>query len=285
MREIALQLGPLVIRWYGVLWIAALALAWYLLPRLAKYRDLKLSKDDWWYVLAAGLVGAVVGGRLGYVLLWEPGYFLVHPAEVFAIWDGGMSSHGGFIGVGLALWWITNHVKSLRDHVVNFWALMDVIVIPVALGLALGRVGNFINQELFNPPELALLAVGKDLAIAGVCFWVLKSTPSRSLSLEGERPHPDPLLRKERGETKTFLPSSEGRLGGVDSGRVFALFLILYGILRFLVEFVRVQEFSGAFGLTRGQLLTLPLIAAGIWIWWARKNRLALSESVGRQER
>lgn len=247
MREVALTLGPLTIRWYGVLWVAALALAWYLLPRLQKYRDLKLSKDDWWYVLAAGLVGAVVGGRLGYVLLWEPGYFLAHPAEVFAIWDGGMSSHGGFVGVGLALWWIAKKLK------IDIWKLLDVIVVPVALGLALGRVGNFINQELFNPPELAWLAVGKDLLIAGVCWWWLRKIPSDS-----------PLSR-----------------GGI----VFALFLILYGVLRFLVEFVRVQEFSGAFGLTRGQLLTLPLIAAGFWIWWARKNRPALYESAGRQER
>lgn len=235
-REVVLQLGPFSVRWYGLLWVAAFGLAWYLLPRLAKYRDLKLSRNDWWYISAWAMAGAIFGGRLGYVALWEPLYFLSRPAEIFAIWEGGLASHGGLIGVGLGLLWATRHVKSLRDHVVNFWALMDIITVPAALGLALGRVGNFINQELFDPPVLAWLAVAKNLIIAGVCWWVLR------------RPRES-------------------------AGRVVALFLLLYGILRFLVEFVRVPEFSGALALTRGQLFTLPIIlAGGLLMVWRRKR-------------
>lgn len=219
-----------MIRWYGVLWVAAFGLVGWLLPALQKYRGLKLSREDWWYVLAAGMFGAVMGGRLGYVVLYEPGYFVTHPAEIIAIWNGGMASHGGFIGVGLGLLWATRKLK------VDIWKLLDVTVVPAALGLALGRVGNLINQELFNPPVLAWLAVGKDVLIAGVCWWMLRR--------------------------------------GKPEGQVFALFLLLYGILRFLVEFVRMQEFPGALGLTRGQLFTLPIILAGglLFIWRQRRE-------------
>lgn len=187
------------------------------------------------------MFGAVVGGRLGYVVLYEPSYFAAHPAEIITIWKGGMASHGGFIGVGLTLWWATRKLK------VDIWKFLDIIVVPAALGLALGRVGNFINRELFDPPALALLAVGKDLVIAAISFWYLKRT--------GTTP----------GEEASSTP-------GVESGRVFALFLILYGMLRFLIEFVRVQEFSGALGLTRGQIYTLPVILAGGVIWLTRRK-------------
>lgn len=228
-REVALEIGSFSVRWYGLLYVAGFWLAWYLLPKLAQYRNLKLSKDDWATILAWALVGVVVGGRLGYVLLYESGYFLAHPAQIFAIWDGGMASHGGFIGVGLAL---LSAVKKVRVSILD---LLDVVVIPAALALALGRVGNFINQELFNPPGLALLAVAKDFLIAVVCFM--------------------------------WLRRSEGT-----HGQVVAAFLVLYGILRFLVEFWRVQEFSGMFGLTRGQLYSLPIILAGVsLILWRHK--------------
>lgn len=230
-QGIAFEIGPLSIRWYGLLWVAAFALSWYLLPRLAKYRDLKLSQNDWWYISFWAMAGAIFGGRIGYALLWEPVYFWGHLAEIIQIWNGGMASHGGFIGVGLGLLWATRKLK------VDIWKLLDVITVPAAFGLALGRVGNFINQELFNPPVLAWLAVGKDVLIGGVCWWMLRR--------------------------------------GKPEGQVFALFLLLYGILRFLVEFVRVQEFPGILGLTRGQIYTLPVILVGglLFIWRQRLEK------------
>lgn len=218
-----------MIRWYGVLWVVAFGGVAYLIPRLQKYRGLQLSREDWWYVLAWGMFGAVIGGRLGYVWLYEPGYFSAHPGEIVAIWQGGMASHGGFIGVGVALWWAA---KKLN---INFLSLLDIIVVPAALGLALGRVGNFINQELFNPPGLAWLAVGKDILIAAITYIFL---------------------------TKNKTP-----------GSVLGVFLISYGILRFLIEFLRVQEFSGMLGLTRGQLFTLPVILAGSLLWLKLKKQ------------
>ncbi|MEK7556636.1 MAG: prolipoprotein diacylglyceryl transferase [Patescibacteria group bacterium] len=259
-REVVLEVGVLMVRWYGLLWVLSFALAAYLLPRLSKYRELKLTHEDWRIVLAAGITGAVIGGRLGYILLYEPGYFVERPAEIFAIWDGGMASHGGFVGVGAALWWAAKKFK------IDVLSLLDVIVVPVALGLAVGRIGNFINQELFSPPALAWFAVIKNLVVAGVCWWYLVRT-SPTLKQSGfsfVRRGTSPL----EGEVGRQRPDEV-------SGQVFSLFLILYGLLRFLVEFVRVQEFPGTFGFTRGQLFTLPLAAAGVllWIWLGQKQR------------
>lgn len=235
-REVLLAIGSFEVRWYGVLWLAGFALAYFLLPKIQKYRDLKLTRDDWLYVILLGTLGAVVGGRLGYVLLWEPGYFLQNPGQVIAIWDGGMASHGGFVGVGLGLGYAAKKLK------VDLWKLLDVIVVPAALGLALGRVGNFINAELFDPPALAWLAVGKNAVIAGVCYAILRKTPSGS-------------------------PLSGG-------GLVLSVFLISYGILRFLVEFIRAQEFAGFAGLSRGQWYTLAILGIGLGIWLQRQKRL-----------
>lgn len=226
-REVLLQIGDWQIRWYGVLYVVAFGLAYLLLPRLQKYRGLNVSKDQWLEIFTAAVTGVIIGGRLGYVVFYEPSYFLAHPAEIFTLWQGGMSSHGGFIGVGLALWWAAQRLK------INLLALIDIAVVPIALGLALGRLGNFINQELYVSTAAHLLAIGKDLLIAGVCYYLLTTPP----------PKPGPLLRKE-GQTTTA-------------------FLLLYALLRFLTEYLRFQEWPLVLGLTRGQILTLPIILVG----------------------
>lgn len=230
-RKAALQLGDFAVRWYGLLWLIAFVAAWLLLPRLGRYRNLALSKADWWYVLVWGMVGAVVGGRLGYVVLYEPGYFAAHPAEILALWHGGMASHGGIIGVGLALAWVARQLR------VSWLDILDCIVVPAALGLAIGRIGNWINQELFQLPVWAWAAVGKDLVVAGAAYLALR-------------------WHKE-------------------AGSALAAFLVVYGCLRFLIEFVRLQEFNGVFGLTRGQLYTIPIVLAGVGIWVASRRPTA----------
>src|SRR5262245_54348329 len=104
-REVALSIGSFSLHWYGLLYFAAFVVAWYLLPRLQKYRGLNLSSDEWSSILSWAVVGVIVGGRLGFVLFYEPSYYLSHPLEIFAVWKGGMASHGGFIGVALAMFW------------------------------------------------------------------------------------------------------------------------------------------------------------------------------------
>lgn len=229
-REIFIDLFGWQVRWYGVMYVAAFWVAWILLPRLQTYRGLSLTKDQWTQLLAACAAGVLIGGRLGYVLFYEPAYFLSHPAEAIAIWDGGMSSHGGFIGVVIAVF-----VVSLYQGE-GILRLFDTLVVPAAVGLALGRIGNGINQELF-PGNLWLLAVAKDLFIAGACYLAL-------------------YHKKNVG-----IPT--------------ATFLILYSILRFLTEYIRIQEFPETFGFTRGQLLTLPIFFLGVSLLvWSQKREL-----------
>ncbi|MBU0766247.1 prolipoprotein diacylglyceryl transferase [Patescibacteria group bacterium] len=245
-RTIALELLGLSIHWYGLMYLAGFVLAFLLLPRLQKWRGLDLSKDDWAQLLSWGIIGVIVGGRLGFVLFYEPGFFVRYPLEIIQVWHGGMSSHGGFIGVAISLYIIS------RKRNINLLALADCLAVPIALGLAFGRVGNFINGELYGVvtnvpwamkfPEIEglrhptqLYAVVKDLLIAGVCFWHLKKVKPIYL------------------------------------GRTFALFLMLYGILRYLLEYFRDQPY-GFFDLwfillSRGQLLTIPMIIVGYVLW------------------
>lgn len=242
-RTVAVSILGMSIYWYGLLYVLAFWLTWSLLPRLQKYRGLSLSREQWTYIAAWGAAGVIVGGRLGYALLYEPAYFASHPFDLFVLRGGGMSSHGGFIGVWLALWYAGRQLR------VPLLALTDIIVIPAAIGLALGRLGNFVNQELYGTPTALpwgvsipavegrrhptqLYAMAKNCLIALVCWPQLRKAAHRPLA-----------------------------------GSTTALFLIMYSVLRFSVEFVRVQEWPLVFGLTRGQLYTIPLFIVGFLLW------------------
>ncbi len=248
-REVALQIGSFHIYWYGMMYFSAFIVAWHLLPRLQKYRNITLSSEEWSNILSWAVVGVIVGGRLGFVLFYEPAYYLSHPLEIFAVWKGGMASHGGFIGVSLAMMW------ALRKRKSDFWKIADIVVIPIAIGLAFGRMGNFINQELYGIPTnlpwgiivpnsevlrhpTQIYAVMKDLFIAGVCFLHIRKTSSQQ------------------------------------PGQTFALFLMLYGVLRFLNEFLREQSGGYTWGLSEGQWLTIPLFIVGA-VLWMRKGQKA----------
>lgn len=249
-RPVAVEIFGFGVHWYGLLYLAGFLAAWFLLPRLQKHRDLSLSRDDWSGLLSWAVLGVIVGGRLGFVLFYEPKFFLQHPLQIFAVWNGGMSSHGGFVGVAVALLLALRH-RTWQDIL----RIADTVAVPAAIGLLLGRIGNFINQELYGtvtslpwgiavPGEeglrhpTQLYASLKDAFIALACFLHLHRRP--------------------------FAP-----------GRTFALFLILYGVLRFLLEILRVQPYGwiglGPVSLSSGQLLTIPVIAAGVWLWWSKK--------------
>lgn len=245
-RSVALSIGGFGIHWYGIMYMIAFLLAYALLPRLVRFRNVALTEEDMSAVMTAAILGVLIGGRLGYVFFYAPAYFIAHPLEVFAVWHGGMASHGGFIGVSVALW------LTLRRRHINVLPFLDLITVPVALGLMLGRVGNFINLELYGtattvPWAIAipgveglrhptqLYAVAKDLCIAFVCFVHLR------------RPH-------------VRVP-----------GKTFSLFLMLYGTLRCIVEYFRDQPVEpfhvGVLIVTRGQALTIPIIVIGITLW------------------
>ncbi len=254
-RTIAVSLNGWTIHWYGLLYLLAFLLAWLLLPRLSKWRGLILSREDRLLILTASMAGVLIGGRLGYVLLYEPQYFWQHPSDILALWQGGMASHGGIIGVALALWLVTlisppyeggerggtNKVLSpfqrgrTRGGGRFYLSLIDIITVPAAIGLALGRIGNIINQELFISVFSQWFAIGENLAVAGICYWYL-------------------------------------RVGRRGAGSVTALFLLSYGTLRLVDELLRVQYYPSILGLTRGQWYTLPMIILGVWLWIKSSN-------------
>lgn len=253
-RAIALSIAGFPIHWYGIMYLLGFLITAFLLPRLQRYRGMHEHKDDWLNLVTWAVVGVIAGGRLGYVLFYQPAYYLRNPLEILYVWEGGMSFHGGLIGVSTLLF------LYCRKRGWNIRTVGDIVVVPVAIGLALGRLGNFINLELYGsvtslPWAIAipgveglrhptqLYAMGKDLLIAAVCFLYLVRTWQRGQWLDG---------------------------------RAAALFLMLYGVGRFLNEFLRVQTASpliiGPLELTRGQLLTIPVFIAGVAVWfWSRQ--------------
>jgi phosphatidylglycerol:prolipoprotein diacylglycerol transferase len=249
---VALHLGPLAIRWYGLMYL--LAFAFVLI--LGRYR-IKTRPDSGWTtrelddVLFYGVLGVVLGGRLGYVLFYQPAHFLAHPLEIFSVWQGGMAFHGGFLGVLVAMWLFA------RNSGKNWLAITDFIAPLVPLGLGAGRIGNFINGELWGRPA--------DLPWAMV-FPQADSIPR----------HPSQLYQFALEGLALFallwLFSRKPRPTGVVSG----LFLIGYGTFRFLAEFTREPDnFLGllALNLSMGQWLSLPMIAAGvIMLRWAYRK-------------
>lgn len=250
---IAIAIGPLAIRWYGLMYLTAFIL-FLVLGRLRIQQQpyagwqVKQLEDMLFY----GVLGVVLGGRLGYVLFYKFDYYLAHPLEIFYVWQGGMSFHGGFLGVIIALWLFARRVGK------PWLAVTDFIAPLVPLGLGAGRIGNFINGELWGRPT--------DLPW-GMIFPQVDNVPR----------HPSQLYEFGLEGLTLFallwIYSSRPRPVGAVSG----LFLAGYGTFRFLVEFSREpDDFLGllALGLSMGQWLSLPMIIAGIAMMvWAYRRR------------
>ncbi|MEO6928360.1 MAG: prolipoprotein diacylglyceryl transferase [Casimicrobiaceae bacterium] len=244
-----MTLGPFGIRWYGLMYLVAFMLVIVLGKLRARQNMLTgwraLDVDDMLYY---GVFGTIVGGRLGYVLFYKPLYYFAHPAEILAVWQGGMSFHGGFLGVLIAMWFFS------RARHKRWLEVMDFVAPLVPLGLAAGRLGNFINGELWGRPTNGSW---------GMIFPHVDNQPRHpselyELGLEG-------LLLFAILWTFSRRPRPMGAVSG--------LFLIGYGCARFTVEFAREpDDFLGylALHLTMGQWLSLPMIIAGaLMMAWA----------------
>ncbi|MBI1394405.1 MAG: prolipoprotein diacylglyceryl transferase [Betaproteobacteria bacterium] len=253
---IALRLGPLAIRWYGLMYLAGFVVG----LMLGRYRatrrpDLGWTLKDVDDLLFFAVIGVVLGGRLGYVLFYKLGDYLRDPIHIFYVWEGGMSFHGGFLGVIIAMAYF-----AWRRHK-HWFAVTDFIAPLVPPGLGFGRIGNFINAELWGRPTNLPWAVvfpnvdelGRhpsqlyEFALEGVLLFVI-----------------------------LWLFSAKRRPLGAVSG----LFLVGYGTVRFIVEFSREPDsFLGflALGLTMGQWLSLPMIVAGIIVLvWAYRRKSSI---------
>ncbi|ERS91280.1 MULTISPECIES: prolipoprotein diacylglyceryl transferase [Halomonas] len=241
---VAISLGPVQIHWYGLMYVVGLAAAWWLGRRRA--HRLGLSHDDIGDLIFYAAVGIILGGRLGYALFYGLEQLLANPLWLFRVWDGGMSFHGGLAGVLIAA------LLFARKHRLAFFQLTDFIAPLVPIGLGAGRLGNFINHEL--PGRISDVP------------WAMVFPPMMGLGPEPR--HPSALYEFALEGVVLFVMlwwlSRRPRQRGLISG----LFLVLYGAFRFTVEFVRLPDpHLGfvAFGwLTMGQLLTLPMLIAGL---------------------
>ncbi len=240
---IAFQLGPLKVHWYGIMYLIGFSLAWILGSKRAKRPNTVITPAQVSDLVFYGALGVVLGGRLGYILFYNLPTYINTPLTIFKVWQGGMSFHGGLIGVLVAMW--------LYAHKINrrFFEVTDFIAPLIPLGLATGRIGNFINGELWGRPTdlpwgMIFPQAGDFLArhpsqlyqaaLEGVILFIL-------LWLFSKRPRP--IMA------------------------VSGLFLIGYGIFRFLVEFARTPDAHLGFiafdWMTMGQILTLPMLIIG----------------------
>jgi phosphatidylglycerol:prolipoprotein diacylglycerol transferase len=248
------EIGPIAIRYYSLAYILGILSAVFFVNWQNKKHNFmsKKAEDDFlmWAVLSI-----ILGGRLGYVLFYNFGYFLHHPLEIFAVWQGGMSFHGGLLGSIFGLW------LFCRVHKINFLQIADILCVVAPIGIFLGRVANFINLELYGRPT------------NGDFGFIFPS---------------DPLLLP-RHASQLYEGLSEGLLTFIilfclmqfskiqdKKGALSGIFLILYGISRILVENFREPDIQlGLFfnTVTMGQILSLPLFALGFWLVFRGKNQ------------
>jgi phosphatidylglycerol---prolipoprotein diacylglyceryl transferase len=255
---VLIEIGPFSIRWYALAYVVGLVLGWRYMLHLARRIPgtvTELQVDD--FLLWATL-GVVLGGRIGYVLFYNTTYFLNHPLQIFAVWQGGMSFHGGLIGV------ITALILFCRLRRLSILRVGDLLVCAVPIGLLLGRIANFINGELFGR--------------AADAPWAMVFPNGGPIPR-----HPSQLYEAFTEGLVLFLllawmahftraPQRPGLIAGT--------FLVGYGIARITMEFFREpdKQLGFLFGATTmGQLLSLPLIVAGLWLIWHALSRPAVT--------
>ena len=252
------RIGALHVRWYGLMYVLGFLTSYFLIKHQEKNRPIGLSPrllQDLMFYLAIGLVA---GARLGYILFYQYmnlADFVHHPLEIIAIWHGGMSFHGGLIGTMIAGWWFC------RRKCLPFWALADRVIVTAPIALGLGRIGNFINGELFGRPS--------DVPWAMV--------------FPGGGPfprHPSQLYEAFLEGAVLFILLWALRKRDFPDGTMIAFFLIFYGAFRFFLEFFRQPDVQLGILLgpmTMGQLLSAAMVGAGILVFLFLRGREAAS--------
>lgn len=236
-----LSLGFLEIRWYGLFYVLGFFLVYFFLKRQIKKGVLELKEKELDSFLFVLVIGMLIGSRLFAVLVYNPAYYLANPFEIIMFWKGGLSFHGALIGMFISGWlWC-------RKHKFSFIKICDLIVIPGSLAQFFGRIGNFINGELY----------GKVTNLP----WAVKFPFA-----EGFR-HPTQLYEAFYNLIIFFVLFFYYKKNP-KTGRIFALFLILYTIFRILVEFIKDMPLYGP--LTMGQWLSFPLLFLGLWLFFKK---------------
>lgn len=256
-NPVALKIGPVAIHWYGIMYILAFWIEYMILRWQNRIRGLDLSDNDLGDFLGHLIFGVIIGGRLGYVLVYNPAQYLTNPLEIFAVWHGGMSFHGGLVGTIVAGWWYC------RRKGISFPLIADMTVVGVPIGLALGRFGNFINGELW----------GKVTDVPWAMVFPSGGPLPRHPSMLYEM-----ILEGFGLFTVLFLMARTRP----PHGALLATFLAGYGLIRFVIEFFRNPDAqfitpsnpTGAvFGpFSMGQTLSLPMMIIGVgalvFLYW-----------------
>lgn len=263
---VALSLGPLQIRWYGLAYVAGFICAFLVIAKLSQRWKIRIDDDAFFTVVFCVIFGVILGGRLGYVLVYGDGYYLQHPEKILAFNEGGMSFHGGLVGV------IIGGVIAAKITKIPFLTLADMGVIGVPIGLFFGRCANFINGELWGAPT--------DMPW-GVVFGGAAGTMPR---------HPSQLYEALLEGVVLFiiLFALSRKTPARPRGTFFGTFLLLYGLFRFVIEFIRQPDTQigyllGTDWFTMGQALSVPLMVAGVvflvYAWKTKKPQMGLPDS------
>jgi phosphatidylglycerol:prolipoprotein diacylglycerol transferase len=243
---VAIAFGPFVIRWYALAYVAGILIGWRYGLAMCRRRPALLAASDLDDAVTWIIVGIILGGRLGYVLFYNPAYFLAHPLEVLYVWRGGMSFHGGLAGVLIAMWWFG------RRRGIGFFRLADVVGACVPFGLFFGRIANFVNGELFGRTT--------DLP------WAMVFPGGGPLPR-----HPSQLYEAALEGVVLFVVLALVERAGSRArvGLMSGVFMTGYALSRLAVELVREPDPQIGYllgGVTMGQLLTLPVLAYGVYL-------------------
>ena len=273
LDPVALDLGFFELRWYSLAYLAGIFLGYWYLLKLIKQPGSPMARrhaDDLVFYAALGII---LGGRVGYVLFYNLGYYLEKPLDILKLWDGGMSFHGGMIGTVLGILYLGRKEKLqwLRVH--------DYVACCVPFGLFFGRLANFVNHELWGAPATVPWAVRFPEFVGG-------------LQMLGPARHPTQLYEAVLEGIVLFAIlwwmfwKTQARY---EPGKLVGAFTFFYGIFRFLVEFVREPDaqlvgFAQSTGLHMGQWLSLPMIILGAWLMWTAKSRRQRVEPIAGTE-
>ncbi|WAF77581.1 prolipoprotein diacylglyceryl transferase [Aeromonas dhakensis] len=248
---VAFSLGPLSVRWYGLMYLFGFAFAMWLAGRRADAPNSGWTRNEVSDLLFYGFLGVILGGRVGYVLFYNFDMFLADPLYLFKIWTGGMSFHGGLIGVITAMVWFAHKTKR------HFFTVADFVAPLIPFGLGVGRIGNFLNGELWG-------------RVTDVSWAII-------FPEAGPEPrHPSQLYQFALEGVVLFIILNLFWRKNPPRGAISGMFLLFYGLFRFLVEFVRQPDRQlGLYfnEISMGQILSTPMILIGALMIWAAYKR------------
>ncbi|MGE0859153.1 MAG: prolipoprotein diacylglyceryl transferase [Gammaproteobacteria bacterium] len=251
---VAFKVGPVAVHWYGLSYIVGIALGWGLLHDRAARSDGRWTREQVADLVFYAALGGVLGGRFGYILFYNFESYLANPLGIFKVWQGGMSFHGGALGMSLALAWYARASKR------SFLELADFLVPVIPIGLGLGRLANFVNQELWGAPTT-------------VPWGVVFTNPAAG----GVARHPSQIYEALLEGVLLFVILNLVARRPRPTGMLLGLFLMFYGLFRFVVEFVREPDAHIGYlafdWFTMGQLLSLPMVIIGLVLIVAASRR------------